>query len=263
MDLGLRGKAAVVTGASVDTGLDVAEAFARDGADVVPAARGPEQLNSKARRLGETDGARAVAVVCDISTAEGTKELISSIEAKLGGADIRDDDAGTSSHETMMEAPDGKWQAYWDLHVMAAVKLARGMVAMMKARGGGAILHDASICAVQPLWYEPICNVTKTALPMFSENLANEVISDNIRINTINPESSLIPDWIKTAEQPSGRTDRGGEGCLMSVAEDDAPIQRFATVEELADSFVFLCCERARDCIGATYRVDGGMLKGI
>ena len=68
-----------------------------------------------------------------------------------------------------MEAPDEKWQAYWDLHVMAAVRLARGLAPLMKARGGGVILHNASICAVQPLWYEPIYNVTKAALMMFSK----------------------------------------------------------------------------------------------
>ena len=70
-----------------------------------------------------------------------------------------------------MEAPDEKWQYYWDLHVMAAVRLARGLVPLMKKRGGGVILHNASICAVQPLWYEPIYNVTKAALMMFSKTL--------------------------------------------------------------------------------------------
>ena len=69
-----------------------------------------------------------------------------------------------------MEAPDEKWQDYWDLHVMAAVRLARGLVPAMQQRGGGVILHNASVCAVQPLWYEPIYNTTKAALMMFSKN---------------------------------------------------------------------------------------------
>ena len=86
-----------------------------------------------------------------------------------------------------MDAPDSKWDFYWDLHVMAAVRLARGLVSGMKRRGGGVILHNASICASQPLGYEPIYNVTKAALVMFSKNLANEVVRDNIRVNTVNP----------------------------------------------------------------------------
>ena len=72
-------------------------------------------------------------------------------ESEFGGADILINNAGTGSNETILEAPDEKWQAYWDLHVMAAVRLARGLVPGMKRRGGGVILHNASICAVQPL----------------------------------------------------------------------------------------------------------------
>ena len=162
-----------------------------------------------------------------------------------------------------MEASDDKWQAYWDLHVMAAVRLARGIVPMMKARGGGAIVHNASICAVQPLWYEPIYNVTKAALLMFSKNLANEVIKDNIRVNTVNPGLILTPDWIKTARQLSAETGGDWQGYLQGVAGEHAPIGRFGTVEELADFFVFLCSERASYSVGATYHVDGGMLKSI
>ena len=110
--------------------------------------------------------------------------MAAAVSDAFGGADILVNNAGTGSNETIMEAADEKWQAYWDLHVMAAVRLARGFVPMMRERGGGAILHNASICAVQPLWYEPIYNVTKAALMMFSKNLANEVIKDNIRVNT-------------------------------------------------------------------------------
>ena len=111
-----------------------------------------------------------------------------------------------------MEAPDEKWQSYWDLHVMAAVRLARGLVPGMRKRGGGVILHNASICAAQPLWYEPIYNVTKSALMMFSRTLATEVVGDNIRVNCVNPGLILTPDWIKTAKQLTSRHRRGLAG---------------------------------------------------
>ena len=164
---------------------------------------------------------------------------------------------------SIMEAPDEKWQHYWDLHVMAAVRLARGIVPAMRRRGGGVILHNASICATQPLWYEPIYNVTKAALMMFSKTLANEVIKDNIRVNTINPGLILTPDWIKTAKQLTA--DKGGdwEGYLQSVAREHAPIKRFGSPEELASFFVFLCSDRASYSVGSTYYVDGGMLKTL
>ena len=261
MDLGLKGKVAVVTGASVGIGLGVAEAFAREGADVVLAARGHERLRDEAARIARTYGVHAEPVACDVATVDGAGALIKGVRSAFGGADILVNNAGTGSNETIMEAPDEKWQAYWELHVMAAVRLARGFVPMMRERGGGAIIHNASICAVQPLWYEPIYNVTKAALLMFSKNLANEVVKDNIRVNTVNPGLILTPDWVKTAKQLSAGGD--WEGYLQGVADEHAPIKRFGTVEELADFFVFLCSDRASYSVGATYQVDGGMLRSI
>ena len=96
---------------------------------------------------------------------------------------------------------DDKWQCYWDLHVMAAVRLARGSGPVDAARGGGVILNNASICAAQPLWYEPIYNVTKAALVMLSKTLANELIPWGIRVNALNLGLVLTPDWIKTATE--------------------------------------------------------------
>ena len=178
----------------------------------------------------------------------------------MGGCDILVNNAGTGSNETIMNAPDAKWQAYWDLHVMAAVRLARGLVPMMEKRGGGAILNNASICATQPLWYEPIYNVTKAALLMLSKTMATEFIPKNIRVNCINPGLIRTPDWVKTAKQLSGDD---WEAYLQSVADEHAAIKRFGTVEELADFFVFLCSDRASYSVGSTYYVDGGMLRTI
>jgi len=147
--------------------------------------------------------------------------------------------------------------------VMAAVRLARGLVPGMKRRGGGVILHNASICAVQPLWYEPIYNVTKSALMMFSKTLATEVVKDNIRVNCVNPGLILTPDWIKTAKQLTADSGGNWEGYLQGVADEHAAIKRFGTPQELAHFFVFLCSDKASYSVGSTYFVDGGMLKTL
>lgn len=263
MDLGLKGKVAAITGGSVGIGLGVAEAFAREGCHVAICARGAERVEAEAARLAAEHGVEALGVVCDVATAEGANAFVEAVRARFGGADVLVNNAGTGSNETIQEAPDEKWQAYWELHVMAAVRLARGFVPMMRARGGGAILHNASICAVQPLWYEPIYNVTKAALMMFSKNLANEVIKDNIRVNCVNPGLILTPDWVKTAKQLTASSGGDHQAYLQSVADEHAPIKRFGTVEELASFFVFLCSDRASYCVGSTYFVDGGMLRTV
>ncbi len=263
MDLGLKGKVAVVTGGSVGIGLAIAEALAAEGVNLVLAARGAERVRGEAGRIAGQYGVRVEGVACNVATREGTDALIAGVGRAFGGLDILINNAGTGSNETVMEAPDEMWHAYWDLHVMAAVRLARGLAPMMKARGGGVILHNASICAVQPLWYEPIYNTTKAALMMFSKCLATELVGDNIRVNCVNPGLVLTPDWIKTAKQLT--QDAGGDwqGYLDGVAREHAAIKRFATPAELANTFVFLCSERASYTVGSTYFVDGGMLKTV
>ena len=189
MDLGLKGKVAVVTGGSVGIGLAIAEGLAAEGVDIVIAARNVERVRGEAGRIAKSFGVRAEGVACDVATREGTEDLIADVKRLFGGADILINNAGTGSNETVMEAPDEKWQAYWDLHVMAAVRFARGLAPLMKKRGGGVILHNASICAAQPLWYEPIYNVTKAALMMFSKTLSTELVGDNIRVELRQPGS--------------------------------------------------------------------------
>ncbi len=263
MDLGLGGKVAVITGGSVGIGLAVAEGLAAEGAHVILAARGRERAEAEAERIAAAYGVSAHGVGCDIATAAGVQSLLAAAARLHGGVDILINNAGTGSNETIMEAPDEKWLSYWELHVMAAVRLARGLAPGMRERGGGVILHNASICAAQPLWYEPIYNVTKAALMMFSKSLATELVGDNIRVNCINPGLILTPDWIKTAKQLTENSGGDWQAYLDGVAREHASIKRFATPEELANTFVFLCSERASYTVGSAYFVDGGMLKTV
>ena len=261
MDLGLRDKVAVITGGTVGIGLAIAEGLAAEGVNLVLVGRDGTRADDAAAATADKFGIIATAIAADVATAEGCEAVIAGTKKAFGGADILINNAGTGSNETILEADDAKWQYYWDLHVMAAVRLARGLVPTMQKRGGGVILHNASICAVQPLWYEPIYNTTKAALMMFSKTLANEVVKDKIRVNTVNPGLVLTPDWIKTAKQIAGET--GYEAHLQGVADEAGGMQRFASPEELANFFVFLCSDKASYSTGSTYFVDGGWLKTV
>jgi short-subunit dehydrogenase len=168
MDLGLGDKVAVITGGSVGIGLAVANGLAAEGANIVLVARNAERVDEAAAQIADAHGVIVHGIAADVATAEGCDAVIAGTAKAFGGADILINNAGTGSNETIQEADDAKWQYYWDLHVMAAVRLARGLVPQMKKCGGGVVLNNASICAVQPLWYEPIYNTTKAALMMFS-----------------------------------------------------------------------------------------------
>ena len=263
MDLALKDKVAVITGGSVGIGLAVAEGLAQEGVHLVLCARDETRVMEKAGEIKSKHGVRTLGVSADVSRADDVARVLAEAEREFGGTDILINNAGTGSNETIMEAPDEKWQYYWDLHVMAAVRLARGLAPAMRRRGGGVIINNASICAKQPLEYEPIYNVTKAALMMFSKCLSNELIRDNIRVNCINPGLILTPDWKKTAKQLTAGKDITWEEYLDQIAKKNAPIGRFASPEELADFFVFLCSPRASYCVGSTYYVDGGWLNVV
>ena len=260
MDLELQGKRACITGASLGIGLAVAEALATEGVDLFLCARDEPRLKEAGTAIVTRHGVAVHIVRCDVTSTQDVAILAGRV-ADEGGVDILVNNAGAGSQETIMDAPDERWQSYWDLHVMAAVRLVRSLVPGMRARGGGAIIDNASICARQPLDYEPIYNVTKAALAMFSKCLANERVGDGILVNAANAGLILTPDWRRTARElgrPGGQT---ADEYLDTIARDFAPIGRFGSPAEIADFIVFLCSPRSSYCVGGTYSVDGGALK--
>jgi NAD(P)-dependent dehydrogenase (short-subunit alcohol dehydrogenase family) len=263
MDMQLKDKVAVITGGSSGIGEAVAEALADEGVEVVLCARNKEKVEAAASRISKEYRVRTYGFQADVTRADDIAALIDDIRVRFEGVDILINNAGAGSNETIMDAPDEKWQQFWDLHVMAAVRLARGLVPLMRLQGGGVILNNASICAKQPLYYEPIYNTTKAALMMLSKCMANEFIKDNIRVNCINPGLILTPDWISTAKKLTMETGETWESYLENVARDSTPIGRFATPQELAQFFVFLCSPRSSYCVGSTYYVDGGWLNSV
>jgi NAD(P)-dependent dehydrogenase (short-subunit alcohol dehydrogenase family) len=263
MDLGLAGKKALITGGTVGIGLAVAKALAREGVDVAVVGRNGDRAKAEADAIARNEGVGALGIASDVTHAGSAECCIEQTISAFGALDILINNAGTGSSETILEAEDAKWQYYWELHVMSAVRFSRAAAPWMQKRGEGVILNTASICAKQPLGYEPIYNTTKAALVMFGKCLANELIPSNIRVNTVNPGLILTPDWKKTAGILTKDTDVSVEQYLDKIAKDNAPIGRFGTPEELADFYVFLCSPRSRYCVGSTYYVDGGWLKTV
>ena len=263
MDLELKGKKAFITGGSVGIGLAVAQALAAEGVEVAICARDQERVEREAKDIASKHGVRTLGLAADVARLPDLERAVKRIDQAFGGLDILVNNAGTGTSETILEAPDEKWTEIWNLHVMSAVRTARLCVPLMKRRGGGVIVNNASICAKQPLWYEPIYNTTKAALVMFTKCLANELIPFGIRVNAVNPGLILTKDWVKTATQLTEGTGTTAEQYLDTIARDNAPIGRFASPEELAQFFVFLCSPRASYCVGSSYYVDGGWLRTV
>ncbi len=263
MDLELKGKVAAITGGSQGIGLAVADGLAREGVHLALCARHGDRVADAAGNLARKYGVKTLAVQADVSKADDIARFVAEIETTFGGVDILINNAGMGSEETILDAPDERWQFYWDMHVMAAVRLSRSLAPMMRQRGGGVIINNASICATQPMGHEPIYNITKAALVMLTKCLANELIPFNIRVNAINPGLIMTAGWTDYAEAITRGTDKTPMDYLNGVAREHAPIRRFATADELAHFFVFLCSPKASYCVGSSYYVDGGWLKVV
>ena len=263
MDLDLKDKVAVITGGSAGIGLAIAHGLAQEKVHVVLCARDEARTVEQAHHIQQMYGVEALGLACDVTHPADIETVVTAVAQAFGGADILINNAGAGSNETILTATDDRWQYYWDLHVMAAVRFSRGLAPAMRRRGGGVILNNASICARQPLGYEPIYNVTKAALMMFSKCLADELIPDNIRVNCINPGLIMTAAWEDAAKEATAETSTDWQGYLDQIAQEKAPIGRFASPAELADFFVFLCSPRASYCVGSTYYVDGGWLKVV
>src|SRR5688500_17897 len=125
MDLGLKDKVAVVTGGSLGIGLAVAEGLAQEGVHLALCARDEARVAKVAQDITGKYNVRTIGVKADVSNTDDILRFIAEIEKAYGGADILINNAGTGGGETILDAPDEKWRHYWDLHVMAAVRLSR------------------------------------------------------------------------------------------------------------------------------------------
>ena len=261
MELGLKDKVAVITGGNTGIGLAIAHGLAAEGAHVVLCARNSEKLQAATEEVKKAHGIRTLGISCDVTKPDQIKACARQVEKEFGGCDILINNAGEGSNETLMDATDERWQSFLDLLLMAAVRLTRELVPSMKKRGGGVIINNASICALQPLPHGPIYAACKAALVMYTKCLANELIPFNIRVNAINPGLIRTAGWEVPGKKWADEQGISLDQWLSNVAEKHAPIKRFASPEELANVFVFLCSDRASYCVGSSYYVDGGWLR--
>jgi len=220
-------------------------------------------IDAALRDLGRAGPGKAVGQAGDVSDAGDISHLFEATMAQLGGVDILFNNAGTGSEERIIDAPDERWQYYWDMHVMAVVRLSRLCVPSMEKRGGGVIINNASVCAIQPIDYEPIYNVSKAALLMLGKCMANEFIARGIRVNTLSPGLIMTPNWEKFARRQTQGGPQSWEKYLEEIGRRNAPAGRFGSAMELADFVVFLASARASYCVGANYYVDGGYIRTI
>ncbi|MBV9809339.1 MAG: SDR family oxidoreductase [Solirubrobacterales bacterium] len=264
MDLGLRERACVVTGASGGIGRATALALAREGASLVLVGRREERLAALAREC-EQDGARSASLVLDLTAVDAGERILDACLERFGRIDALVNGAGTSAVRTPEQLTDEEWQGQWELHVMAPMRLMRAAAPAMADRGWGRIVNVCSSSGKRPSGTNMAYSVTKAAELSLSRAFADLYAGRGVLVNAVAPgpvggELWLAPGGL--AEQQAAARGITREEVLEATA-GRVPIGRLGTEEEIASVIAFLCSEPASNVAGAAWSVDGGSVPVI
>ena len=185
LELGLKGKIAIVTGGSEGMGRAAAERFARSGARVAMCARRKEVLERAAEDIRKATGADLLPLAADVSRAADCEAVVAATVRQFGGVDILVNNAGTSAAAPFEKVGDDAWQADFDLKVMGAIRMSRLVIPHMKQRGGGRIINVTTVGGKAPRAQGLPTSVSRAAGINLTKSLANEYAADRILVNTI------------------------------------------------------------------------------
>ena len=252
MDLGLKGKVALVTGGTQGIGRASVERLAAEGALVAVVARDTKRLADTVKAV-ETAGGKALAVKADVSGAEDCKRAVEETVAAFGGLDILVNNAGTSATGPFEAADDARWQADFDLKLFAAIRLARLAIPHMRKAKGGRIINITNIGAKQPNARTMPTTVTRAAGLALTKALSKEFAPEGILVNTVC--IGLI-----RAGQHETRAAREGKDVetLYAGMAKAIPLGRVGEAAEVANVIAFLSSAAASYVTGTSINLDGG-----
>lgn len=246
MDLGLKGRTAIVCGASAGMGLAIAEALAHEGANVAMFARRREVLEREADRLG------ALAVRGDLRDPAHLERLVSRTLAAFGGIDVLVNNGGGPPRTRAVELDAVAIEEAVELLLVSAVRLTNLCLPHLEASGRGRVITITSSSVREPIDNLALSNAVRPGVIGWSKTLAREVGASGITVNAIAPGRI---DTERLAEvYPNGPT----EADLAAI-----PLRRFGRPEEIGDVVCFLASDRAAYVTGAVIPVDGGLTRGL
>ena len=258
MDLGLHGKTAIVTGASMGIGLGIARSLASEGASLLVVARRAGPLREAAAGLREL-GAEVVEVVADVNEPGGAERIAGEAERRFGGADILVNNAGGFYNGSVLTLDDQKWYEAFDLNVLSIARLSKLVAPQMQARGGGRIVNISSIAGLQ-VGFSFAYSVTKSASIALSKQMAEQLAPLGITVNCVCPGLIRTPAWEPWAEEKAAAQGITVDEFFASQA-GPVPLKRWGTIEEVGDLVTFLCSGRAGYITGAALTIDGGYVR--
>ncbi|MCB2227482.1 MAG: SDR family oxidoreductase [Desulfarculaceae bacterium] len=262
MDLGIKGRAALVAGSSKGLGLAVARGLAAEGCNLALAARSQDKLDTLASRMEAEFGVEVWAQAVDLSERGAAQALAEAAAKRYGKIDILVNNAGGPPPGRFEELGEDAWRRAVELTLLSAQAMTRALLPGMRAQGWGRIVNMTSVSVKQPLPGLILSNSIRAAVVGWAKTLADEVAEAGITVNNV------LPGWMLTARVEqlfNARAEAGGispEEAKAQVVEA-IPLGRMGDPAEFGDLVAFLASERASYITGASYLIDGGLHRGL
>jgi 3-oxoacyl-[acyl-carrier protein] reductase len=258
MDLGLKGKTALVTAASKGMGKACALGLAAEGARVAMCARTEADIRSAADEVRAKTGAEVLAMPSDVTRGPDVEALVARTIETFGSVDVLVANCGGPPRGNLDEMTDEQWHAAFEVSVLSTVRLIRQVLPSMRKRRWGRILTIQSVSVKQPVEGLLLSNAVRPGVAGLVKTLSVDLGKDNILINAVLPGRIMTDRFLGGAKQAGLPVDQ-----YVARSGQDVPLGRIGTPEEFANVVVFLASERASYVTGVALQVDGGVIRGI
>jgi 3-oxoacyl-[acyl-carrier protein] reductase len=262
MDLGLKGKRAVVLGSTRGLGQGIATILAEEGAALAVCGRAQDDAAAVATGLASAHGVTAHGFGVDLASPESVEEFCGAVESALGGVDILVLNGGGPPPGAAAEITPAQWGQHVQSMFLCHTQMTARFLPGMRAQGWGRILVCSSSGTVQPIPALAISNTYRAALISWAKTLSNEVAPDGVTVNTILPGRIKTERLDQIDEATAKRQGKNVED-VVAASRTTIPAGRYGTVEEFAAMAAFLVSDRAGYVTGSVARVDGGFIRSV
>lgn len=262
METGLRGKVAMVSGASKGIGKAIARALAAEGAKLSLAARSIPLLEELRGEIEQKHSVECATFGADLTRLDAIEAWVRGTVERFDGVDVLVNNAGAIQGGAFLALPDQAWLDSWQLKLLGYIRVTREVLPHLERRGGGRIVNVIGVAGTQPIPNYLIGGAANAALMNFTKGLANEAAARGIRVNGVNPGPIKTERWdgllVRWGES-KGITPREAEEELLR----EVPLHRPGLPEEVANLVVFLASDLAAYMTGTNIAVDGGMTRTV